>query len=300
MNLNDLFRLKDIDPQHVLVLRHRPREPQLNKVLPWLAAEKPNLFNAYQQSQSEKVEQAMKRAQYIASFIGHEPGKALFVGLYSVKGSIPITREQFWEIPENIKLRSLGMNGFTEESPRSSCLWFDLMLTDFYHHWKGKLVIGWPGLELAWCRWAYKLKNEMSVLAILEECALDAAMPKWDEIEFSWEQLDLLPSRLKSKLEEWRGIYYIFDISDGKGYVGSAYGKDNIYGRWKGYAKSGHGGNSLLKKRDPHNFRFTILQRVSPDMNPNDVVGLEWSWMKRLHTRKPHGLNATKEVASFL
>ena len=126
MILNDLFRLKDIDPQHVLVLRHRPREPQLNKVLPWLAAEEPDLFNAYQQSQSEKVEQAMKRAQHVASFIGHEAGKALFVGLYSVKGSIPITREQFWEIPANIKLKSLGMNGFTEESPRSSCLWFDI------------------------------------------------------------------------------------------------------------------------------------------------------------------------------
>ena len=46
MNLTDLLRGKDIDPQQVLVLRHRPWEPELNKVLPWLAAEKPNVFNA--------------------------------------------------------------------------------------------------------------------------------------------------------------------------------------------------------------------------------------------------------------
>ena len=39
MNLKDLLLSKDIDPQHVLVLRHRPLEPDLNKVLPWLAAE---------------------------------------------------------------------------------------------------------------------------------------------------------------------------------------------------------------------------------------------------------------------
>ena len=291
MILNDLFRLKDIDPQHVLVLRHRPREPQLHKVLPWLAAEEPDLFNAYQQSQSEKVEQAMKRAQYVASFIGHEAGKALFVGLYSVKGSIPITREQFWEIPANIKLKSLGMNGFTEESPRSSCLWFDLMLRDFYPHWKGKLVIRWPGLELAWCRWAYKPKNEMPVLAILEESALDPPMPEWEEIELSWEQLGVIPTSMKSKLKEWRGIYYIFDTSDKKGYVGSAYGEFNIYGRWKGYAESGDGGNRLLKLRDPHNFLFYILERVSPDMDKANVIKLEWSWMKRLHTRNPSGLN---------
>jgi len=41
MNLNDLLAGKGIDPQHVLVMRHRPSEPELNKVLPWLSAEKP-------------------------------------------------------------------------------------------------------------------------------------------------------------------------------------------------------------------------------------------------------------------
>ena len=41
MNLNDLFSGKGIDPKQVLVLRHRPREPELRKVLPWLVAERP-------------------------------------------------------------------------------------------------------------------------------------------------------------------------------------------------------------------------------------------------------------------
>src|SRR5439155_26106759 len=87
INLNDLLLGKGIDPQLVLVLRHRPWEPQLNKVLPWLAAERPDVFNAYQQTQGEKVEGAMTRAGYVAAFIGREPGKALFVGLYSLNGS---------------------------------------------------------------------------------------------------------------------------------------------------------------------------------------------------------------------
>jgi hypothetical protein len=60
MNLNDLLRGKDLDPKRVLVLRHRPREPELNRVLPWLAAEKPDLFNAYQQTQGKRVERAMQ------------------------------------------------------------------------------------------------------------------------------------------------------------------------------------------------------------------------------------------------
>jgi hypothetical protein len=53
MNLKDLLLGKNIDPQSVLVLRHRPLEPELNKVLPWLAAERLDVFNAYQQTQTK-------------------------------------------------------------------------------------------------------------------------------------------------------------------------------------------------------------------------------------------------------
>ena len=290
MNLKDLLLGKNIDPQHVIVLRHRPLEPELNKVLPWLAAERPDVFNAYQQSQTKQVEREMTRAAHVAAFIGHEAGKALFVGLYSVEGWRPITPEEYWQIQANVELKQFGHEGFTGEPSRSSILWFDLALTDFYAHWKGKLIVRWPPLDKNWHRWADRPKNEMPVLAILEESALDAAMPEWDAIDLSWDELHVLPRPWKSKLSEWRGIYYIFDTSDGKGYVGSAYGESNLLGRWLGYAAHGHGGNRLLRQRDPRNFRFTILQRVSPDMEPTDVIRLESSWKQRLHTRE-YGLN---------
>src|SRR5438270_5900750 len=141
MNLNDLLRREDIDPQHVLVLRHTPPETELKKLIPWLALEKPDLFNAYQQTQKKRVENRMTHARYVAAFIGHEPRKALFIGLYSNKGSTLITREQFDETPDFIELMRYGMKGFDESDPRSSCLRFDLELTDFYAQWKGKLII---------------------------------------------------------------------------------------------------------------------------------------------------------------
>jgi hypothetical protein len=289
MLLSDLLTGKGIDPKQVLVLRHRPHERQLNKVLPWLAAEKPDVFNAYQQTQGEKVENAMKGAGYVASFLGREPGKALFVGLYSIGTSRPLTREEYWKIPAYIEMKAFGMVGFAQESPRSSILWFDLELMDFYASWKGKLVVGWPPPERSWWRRAHR--NEMPVLAVLEDSALDATMPEWDGVMLTWEELGVLPMRWRSALSQWRGIYYIFDVSDCKGYVGSAYGGSNILGRWLNYAGSGHGGNRLLQQRDPRHFRFTILQRVSPDMDPNDVIRLEGTWKERLHTRAPHGLN---------
>lgn len=94
MDLTSILTEQKIEPQSVLVLRHRPTEPELRKVLPWLAAEKSDVYNAYQQTQSEKLENVMLGTKYVASFIGHEPGKALFVGLYSIGKSEPMTYEQ--------------------------------------------------------------------------------------------------------------------------------------------------------------------------------------------------------------
>jgi len=90
MNLNDLLAANEIDPtrpKHVLIMRHRPKEPAFRKIFPWLAAERPELFNAYQQSQSPGAEEKLARAKYLISFIGHEAAKALFVGIYEVRGS---------------------------------------------------------------------------------------------------------------------------------------------------------------------------------------------------------------------
>ena len=87
------------------------------------------------------------------------------------------------------------------------------------------------------------------------------------------------------------GYLFIFDTIDRKGYVGSAYGESNLLGRWLNYAARGDGGNKLLRPRDPSTFRFTILERVSPDMNSTEIIQLENSWKRRLHTKSPLGLN---------
>jgi hypothetical protein len=285
LNLNDLLDKKGIDPKQVLAFRHWPRELELRHVLGWLAAEQPDVFNAYQQTQYEKQEKAMKKAAYLASFIGYKPHLALFVGLYSIRGSRPISREEFWQIPANIELKKWGMSDF----PESSVLLFDLALTDFYALWKGKLVVHWPPPARVWWRWANS--NEIPIHSILEDSALVRPMPQWDTITLSWRELCVLPASWRSALEQWRGVYYIFDTSDSKGYVGAAYGEANLLGRCLQYEATGHGGNRLLRKRDPANFRISILQRVSPDMDANDVIQLEGSWKDRLHTRAPFGLN---------
>lgn len=60
MNLNDLLTKQGIDPMRVIVMRHRPTERELRKVLPWLVHEKPEVFNAYQQMHGRRQEAALE------------------------------------------------------------------------------------------------------------------------------------------------------------------------------------------------------------------------------------------------
>ncbi len=288
MEFNDLLQKHQITPADVLVVRHRPQEPKLRKTLPWLAAQRPDLYNAYQQSQFPKVEKAFTQAKYIASFIGVDPGTALFAGLYAVKAWHSLSADGYWKIAANNELHdSFGMAGFGGERPTT--LWFDLVLsTEFYDSWRGRLVIRWPGLERSWWRWADR--NTFEIIAIRESTGFEQVMPSWDELVVTWSELKVLPAKWQASLKEWRGIYYILDASDGRGYVGAAYGNENILGRWLNYGQSGHGGNKQQRERDPNNFQFSILQRVSPDMPSDEVIRLEQTWKTRLHTCE-FGLN---------
>jgi tRNA A37 threonylcarbamoyladenosine modification protein TsaB len=111
MDFKDLLTKQGFDLDKVMVLRHRPTEPALRKVLPWLAAERPQVFNAYQKAQNPDAEKALLKADIAASFIAQEDEKALFVGLYRRTGSHPITEEQYWAIPENAEMKPFGLGG---------------------------------------------------------------------------------------------------------------------------------------------------------------------------------------------
>lgn len=284
MNLHQLLIENGIDPDSTLVMRHRPTEPQLRKELIWLAAEKPDVFNAYQQCQNPRVERQLKQASHLASFIGHEPGRALFVGLY--QNGTPMKVSRRWR-QENAAFRELFAMG--NKNGPGNWLLFDLKLSQILQRWQGKLVVKWPGRELSYSRWAHS-NSRFDVEAIHDESLLTKGIPDWRTLNLTWAELERMPKSWKAALKEWRGIYYIFDTRSKKGYVGSVYGAENLLGRWAGYAKSDHGGNRRLRKLNPENFIFSILERVSPDTSPEEIIHRENEWKVRLHTRE-FGLN---------
>lgn len=292
LTFNELLRLSGIAEKDVLVFRHRPSEPSLNRVFDWIVAERPDLFDCYQSSHGRKTESALKNARFVASCIRHEPGNALFVGLYELNSSREISLEETVNRPLHRELISYGMTGTTSMSGaegRQIVTEFELRLTEWHARWRGRLIIRWPGLERSWYRWADR--NEFAVEAIAVEDLLTPRMPEWHHLTLNWNELGLLPASWCAQLREWRGVYLIIDQDDAKQYVGSACGSENILQRWRDYSRSGHGGNRLLRGRDPANFRFSILERTSPDMPSDQVVAIEATWKERLRTRAPAGLN---------
>jgi hypothetical protein len=260
----------------------------LRKALRRLALEDEQSFIDYQSSHGPRTEAALKRVRYIASFVADGSGKALFIGLYEIVQTEIAPWDKWLENP---RLKSLVGLGSKPRADRGNLIWFfQQRVEDFCPDWKGRLAIGWPPPERAWFRRAER--NVLPVVAIHDEQALVPRLADWDQLVFAWHELNALPVRHATALESWRGIYLIKDHSDGMCYVGSAYGADNLLGRWLSYGRSGHGGNVLLKGRNPSNFQFSILERLPETVDPKQVIQRENSWKERLGTRVPLGLNA--------
>lgn len=287
LDFNILLELVDLDPADTLIVRHFPVERQLRRVLPWLVHERPDLWLAYQQIQWATLEKAMTRGKHIASFIGLEPGRATFAGIYRIGTWETLDFKGYMTFPGNAELEQLGMS--SREPEMDDCLAFDLEPLAHHAEWIGKLTVEWPRPAQNWWRWAGG--GKFPVETIVEESRFAQGLPDWRNLVLGWNELNALPASWRAALAQWRGIYLIHDVGRRSSYVGSAGGADNILGRWLGYAATGHGGNRELRESDPTDLRFSILERASPDLDPAALVALENSWKERLHTRG-FGLNA--------
>ena len=287
--LNTLLSESGIEVEKVLIMRHRPWEPSLNLVFDSIAMEHPELFGCYQSTHGPKTETALKRANYLASFIRTDPGKALFIGLFSIEGYRTLPAAEVVNRPLHKELVRMGMSGDFASRRSEAIAEFSLDETDWGEAFKKRLIIKWPGADRAWYQWVDR--RDFEIEAISPQEVLRTNVPPWNEMCPTWAELRVLPTRWQEALRQWRGIYLITDMSDGKQYVGSAAGSENLLQRWRAYSVSGHGGNKQLKSRDPQNFRYSILERVSPDAPRDQVINLENNWKVRLHSTWPNGLN---------
>lgn len=278
LDLNDLLTKDGIDPAQVNVARHRP-EPALRAKFPWIASELPELFDYYQSTQSPTREKMLLNRDYLASFIGLEDGATIFVGVYRKTGQRHLAKAEFEGDPRFVRLRELGCNPYAE----ASRIVFDFAELDSFKALKGRLFIQWGGGERSFIQVA--ANRPFPIVQLAEENQLVAELRHPDELVLSAAEIRELPRSWRDRISQWRAIYLITDVGDGARYVGSAYGSENLWQRWTYYVESGHGGNKLLKGREPSNFRFSVLELLAPGEEQDVVLAKEANWKRRLLSR---------------
>lgn len=286
IDLHTLLRLNDTDPSAALLMRHTGEVARLRRQLPWIAAEHPTAYTAFQSYHREHVARMMRTKATLVSSIAMPDG-ALFTGAYQIGQERTLTHAEWQAQPGNDVLAAAGARGPDDEEGPTR--WFEMTPLPLMTDWIGRLLLSWPG-----GRGYTRLVKPgvFGVLAIHPENQLTAAPPDPSTLLLTHEELRAIPRSWWDRLGQWRGIYYIRHTPTGRGYVGSAYGTENIAQRWRAYADTGHGGNRELRGLDPSGFTFSVLELVSPTADPTAVIRLEQSWKVRLSTRVPDGLNA--------
>lgn len=288
LRFNHILQNEGLEPTEVAVILHTPKEPKLRRHMPLLARESPELFEAYQASHSANVTATLRKRQYLASFVEMGDGSLILAGIYRNLG---VRTRSSTELLAEHAVRALidefGAYKELDANPAGEWPWFTFQVTDFLAAYVGRLRIA-PRLTQTYVRLAEKLDAE--IVAIERKNVLDAPMPPWEKVILSGAEVRNLPKDWVKVLQGWRGVYLIEDQSTGGRYVGSAYGEDNLWGRWRDHVAQDKGITARLKLLDPKNFQFSILERVVENCPPEDVIRLERNWIERLDTIK-NGLN---------
>lgn len=288
MTFQILLRGVGLEPEEVAVCLHRAGSEQMNRAIARLAETAPDLFNTYQSTHSANAEATLKRRRVLASFLMRGRGELVFAGLFGVQGWTNVASEVLDADPVQQELQSRTGNWTFVSGRQTERALFDLLPLDLLREFVGRLVVADPGAR------AHMRLAETTVLRIVEVTPvprLSPTMPHWNQLVLKADELSDLPADWALRLSEWRGVYLIVDAADGARYVGSAYGVENLYGRWRAHVAGEIGITAQLALRQTGGFRFSILERVSPDLPVDAVTAIEQSWMIRLQTRE-FGLNA--------
>ncbi|MEA5100794.1 MAG: GIY-YIG nuclease family protein [Bacteroidales bacterium] len=232
-------------------------------------------FYKYQSSQHRPV---FKNTDYIVSFIGEEGLSSRFIGVFKVKG----VKEQ-----SSYNTNDLTDGHFIYELEK---------VEDKFDDLSERVIIKWSNAK-SWHQWYDKLMEVIEIQPGLHY----KQFTDYFEFILNFEELKEIINNeyrdWKRMLSATKGVYLIQDTETGKLYVGSAYGDEGIWGRWREYVKTnGHGGNKTLIElieKDPFyakKFQYSILMLLPKTITPDEAIKKESLFKNKLGTNS-FGLN---------
>lgn len=228
-----------------------------------------NLFDDYVREHTPVNAKLLMQTDYVVVFVAD--GKySRFAGVYQVFGEDFRNKDKIF-----VKVRVL----------------------DVFRQFGGRVLVDWGGMAAQ--RWLQWFKNDKNIIQI-DEGIISMMIPfrTYNDVLLDFKELknivDTDNAEWREKLKAVNGIYGISDKSNGKLYIGSAYGEEGIWGRWKDYAETkGHGNNDMLVdiiKQNPDyawdNLQWFILETFSLDVTDAYTVERENLYKLKLCTRR--------------
>lgn len=264
----------DLDEDEIKLVRH---VDHLNRSIRRVVDE--GHFDRYQREQVPEIN-PFHHCKIILSFLGLENNKAEFYGAYRVNGCRPFQKADWEGMPDWL------LQAHRDKRQR---IYYDLEEVPEYRSYRGRLIVQWKSTR------GWHQKKDLDIYEILP-ATVSTLFPGYQEVLLGFDGLKAIFADPRAH-RDWQaalkanaGIYRIVDLSDGKIYIGSAYGSGGLWARWQNYAKTGHGGNKLLKDREPANFEWSIVRTLSTTMSPRDVIRIE-GLEKEKHDSRAIGLN---------
>lgn len=174
-----------------------------------------------------------------------------------------------------------------------------------YNKYFGRLLFSfyrYPGL-LGRAKNLENYIDQFEVIEIFPEIYTGEVFPGYENINHDFSVLEMYLKRdkidWKTALQNVKGIYLVTDKSNGKSYVGSAYGEYGIWNRWQSYIYSGHAGNdqlyTLIQQKGieyaRQNFKFAILEILPMGLADSIIIDRENRW-KNILMSKDFGYNS--------
>lgn len=261
----------------VKLLRHKDSRVDINDLI------RLGQFNYYQAVQKKPI---LHNCDYMVSFLGLESSESILFGVYKINKVSLVKKEKR---PKNFLL--------PEICNKDDIYFYHLEKLGGFEELENRLIIDWGKSTRSWVQWAKPKK----VVELLPAGYVKSFTGLLDFTLWYEELVQMVKN--PSSNREWHrslssisGIYLILDTLTGDQYVGSAYGKDGVLGRWSEYARTGHGGNkqlkALLTKHSDYakHFKFTLLRGLEKTLTKKEVISEETLWKIKLGSRV-FGLN---------
>lgn len=281
MKLDEILQLRGFSHRNIKIIRHTTNRKEIKHLMELES----DAFEVYQSYQKTDI---FKNTEYIISFRALEGRKAILHGVYKVNQT-RTTSELPVVLQPILEAENWGPGPYYH---------YDLIRENTLSDLEERLVIDWGSSTVSWCQ----KKLDKEIVEILPRgyaktfLGYENTILVFDELEKIVRNPDV-NKQWKMMLSNVYGIYLILDKSDGQQYVGSAYGKEGLWGRWSNYVQTKHGGNKILidlLNTDPlryKKFQFSILSVLPHSSLHDQVIQLEQITKEKLGS-KAFGLNS--------